>query len=198
MLLNGYGSSEIGVAAVATPADLRAAPGTVGRPTLGIPVRVLDDARRPVPPGVAGTVFVGGPLVFEGYTGGGSKEVVDGLMNTGDTGHLDPQGRLHVLGRADDMIVSGGENVYPQEVEDVLARHPAVADVAVVGADDPEFGQRLVAYVVPRGDRPDPAELSAHVRTALARYKVPRDYVFVAELPRTPTGKVRRSALDDA
>ncbi|WP_189211023.1 AMP-binding protein [Actinokineospora fastidiosa] len=195
VLLNGYGSSEIGIAAVAGPADLRAAAGTVGRPSLGVPVRVLDEQRRPVPAGVAGTVFVGGPLVFDGYTGGGTKEVVDGLMNTGDTGHLDPDGRLHIHGRADDMIISGGENVYPQEVEDALARHPAVADVAVFGTDDPEFGQRLVAYVVPRGEQPDPADLSHHVRTALARYKVPRDYVFLPELPRTATGKVRRSEL---
>ena len=198
ILLNGYGSSEIGVAAVATPADLRAAAGTVGRPSLGVPVRVLGADRRPVPAGEEGTVFVGGPLVFDGYTGGGSKEVVDGLMNTGDTGHLDAQGRLHIHGRADDMVISGGENVYPQEVEDVLARHPAVADVAVFGVDDPEFGQRLVAYVVAAGEPPTPAELSDHVRTTLARSKVPRDYVFLDELPRTPTGKVRRSALDDA
>ncbi|SDC41871.1 AMP-binding protein [Actinokineospora iranica] len=195
VLYNGYGSSEIGIAAVATPADLRAAPGTVGRPTVGVPARVLGADRRPVPAGQPGTIFVGGPLVFEGYTGGGTKEMVDGLMNTGDVGRIDSEGRLHVDGRADDMIVSGGENVYPQEVEDVLSRHPAVADVAVIGVDDDEFGQRLVAYVVARDAPPDPADLALHVKENLARYKVPRAFVFLPELPRNPTGKLLRGGL---
>ncbi|HWE90890.1 MAG TPA: AMP-binding protein [Pseudonocardiaceae bacterium] len=195
VLFNGYGSTETGIAAVATPADLRAAPGTVGRPTLGVPVRVLDADRRPAPIGQTGEIFVGGPLVFSGYSGGGSKETAHGLMNSGDLGHFDAHGRLFVDGRADDMIVSGGENVYPQEVEDILARHPRVADAAVIGVDDTEFGQRLVAYLVPRGQRPEPAELAAYVKDNLARYKVPRDFVFLDALPRNATGKLLRRQL---
>ena len=191
VLFNGYGSSEVGIASVATPADLRAAPGTVGRPSLGVPIRILDDQRRPVPTGRPGTIFVGGALLVDGI----GKEVADGLMSTGDLGHLDAAGRLHVDGRADDMIVSGGENVFPQEVEDLLTRHPDIADAVVIGAPDPEFGQRLVAYVVARGDRPDPADLREYVKSNLARYKVPRSFVFLDELPRNPTGKVLRRDL---
>jgi acyl-CoA synthetase (AMP-forming)/AMP-acid ligase II len=195
VLFNGYGASEIGIATLATPADLRTAPGTVGRPTLGSRIRVLDAAHRPLPAGTRGTVFVGGPLVFAGYADGGTKDTAGGLMSTGDVGHLDPAGRLHLAGRADDMIVSGGENVYPGQVEDVLARHPGVGDVAVVGVDDPEFGQRLVAYLVPRDPVPTADELAGHVRAALARYQVPRAFVFLDELPRTATGKVQRARL---
>ncbi|SNR83595.1 Acyl-CoA synthetase (AMP-forming)/AMP-acid ligase II [Haloechinothrix alba] len=195
VLFNGYGSSEVGIASIATPDDLRAAPGTVGRPCAGTPVRVLDQARNPLPRGSSGTIYVGGPLVFTGYTGGGSKDTAGGLMSTGDVGHFDTEGRLHVEGRADDMIVSGGENVYPQEVEDVLTRHPAITDATVVGVDDEEFGQRLVAYVVAREPRPEPEELSEHVKGNLARFKVPRAFVFVDELPRNAAGKIVRSRL---
>jgi acyl-CoA synthetase (AMP-forming)/AMP-acid ligase II len=195
VLFNGYGSTEIGIAAIATPQDLRAASGTVGLPTVGVPVRVLDSSGRPVPTGERGTIFVGGPMVFGGYTGGGNKQVVDGLMSTGDRGRLDAQGRLYVDGRDDDMIVSGGENVYPQEVEDTLSRHPAIADAAVIGIDDEEYGQRLVAYLVAADDAPSTAELRRYVKENLARYKVPRDFVFLDELPRNPTGKLVRGRL---
>ena len=195
VLYNGYGSSEIGIAALATPADLRAGAGTVGKPTIGVPIRILDDNRVPVPGGRSGTIFVGGQGHFEGHATGSTKEVVDGLMDTGDLGRLDAVGRLYVEGRADDMIVSGGENVYPQEVEDSLARHPAVADVAVLGVSDEEYGQRLVAYVVARGERPAAEVLTAHVKENLARYKVPREIRFLDELPRTPTGKLLKREL---
>ncbi|PWW52654.1 AMP-binding protein [Actinokineospora spheciospongiae] len=195
VLYNGYGSSEIGIAALATPADLRAGAGTVGRPTIGVPVRILDDNRVPVPDGRSGTIFVGGQGHFEGHATGATKEVVDGLMDTGDLGRLDAAGRLYVEGRADDMIVSGGENVYPQEVEDCLARHPSVADVAVLGVDDEEYGQRLVAFVVTRGEQPPAEALTAHVKANLARYKVPREIRFLGELPRTPTGKLLKREL---
>jgi fatty-acyl-CoA synthase len=196
---NLYGSTETGFAAIAGPADLRAAPGTVGRPPHGVTVRVLDSAGAPVAAGTVGRIFVGGPLVFDGYAGGGSKEMIDGLMSTGDVGHLDAGGRLFIDGRADDMILSGGENVFPQEVEELIARHPDVAEVAVVGVRDEEFGQRLEAFVVPRsGASPSPDELKAYVRAHVARYKVPRDVVFLAELPRNPIGKVVRSRLRGA
>ncbi|GAB3497343.1 AMP-binding protein [Amycolatopsis cihanbeyliensis] len=199
VLCNGYGSSEIGIAAIAGPADLRAAPATVGRPTLGVPVAILDEHGKQVPEGEIGTVHVGGRQVFGGYTGGGSKGTVRGLMSTGDRGHFDREGRLYIDGRADDMIVSGGENVYPQEVEDVLSRHQQVGDAAVLGVADEEFGQRLVAYVVAEpGHAPTEEELRQHVRDNLARYKVPRAVVFLDQLPRNPTGKLLRRELPRA
>ena len=198
ILYNGYGSTETGFGAIARPADLRAAPGTVGRPPYGSSVAILDEDRKPLPVNQVGHVFMGGPLIFEGYSGGGSKEAVGGLMNTGDLGHIDAEGRLFIDGREDDMIVSGGENVFPQEVVEVLLGHDDVADVAVFGVDDEEFGQRLRAYVVPSAGRePSPDELKAHVKANLARFKVPRDFVLVDELPRTPTGKVQRRRLEE-
>jgi len=198
VLYNLYGSTETGFAAIAGPADLRAAPGTVGRPPLGTTLKVLDAERREAAPGEVGHVFIGGRLVFDGYSGDEApKETVGGLMNTGDLGHLDAEGRLLIDGREDDMVVSGGENVFPQEVSDVLGRHPAVADVAVIGVDDEEFGQRLRAYVVAAaGADPTPEELRLHVKQHLPRFQVPRDVVFVEEIPRTATGKVRARALD--
>jgi acyl-CoA synthetase (AMP-forming)/AMP-acid ligase II/NAD(P)-dependent dehydrogenase (short-subunit alcohol dehydrogenase family) len=198
VLYNLYGSTETGFAAIAGPAELRAAPGTVGRPPLGTTLKVLDAERREAGPNEVGHVFIGGRLVFDGYTGDEApKETVGGLMNTGDLGHIDAAGRLLIDGREDDMIVSGGENVFPQEVSDVLGRHPAVADVAVVGVDDEEFGQRLRAYVVTAPEEePTEEELRSHVKQLLPRFQVPRDVLFVAEIPRTATGKVRARALD--
>jgi fatty-acyl-CoA synthase len=196
VLFNLYGSTETGWAGVATPADLRAAPGTVGRPPIGATVRILDSGGRPLPAGVTGVIHVGGEMVFDGYTGGGATELSDGLASTGDLGHVDASGRLFVAGRDDDMIVSGGENVFPQEVEETLATHPSVADVAVMGVEDADFGERLAAYVVTRpGAAGDADALREWVRSNLARYKVPRDVVFVSSLPRTATGKVRKREL---
>ncbi|WP_020672188.1 AMP-binding protein [Amycolatopsis nigrescens] len=193
VLFNLYGSTETSWSTIATPADLRAAPGTVGRPARGIEVRVLDEHGRELPAGRIGTVFVGSRMAFHGYTGGGGKEVVRGLLNTGDVGHFDQAGRLFIDGRADDMIVSGGENVYPQEVEDLLAGHPGLLDVVVRGVEDEEFGQRLAARAVrvPGGTVTED-ELKAYVKANLARYKVPREIEFVDELPRTASGKLRR------
>ena len=199
VLYNAYGASETGWAAIATPEDLRAAPGTIGRPTLGVRAAILGPDGTPLPRGATGTLFLDSGLDFHGYTGGGTKEFVDGMVSTGDLGHFDEEGRLFIDGRADDMIVSGGENVFPGEVEDLLEQHPQLAEVAVLGVDDAEFGQRLAAWVVPvAGATVTEDELKAHVRAHLARYKVPREITFVAELPRTTTGKVRRGALKDA
>ena len=199
VLCDAYGSSEIGIATIANSADLLAAPGTVGRPCLGSSVRILDDNDRPVAVGETGRIFAGGGLVFGGYSDGSSKTVVDGRMSTGDLGHLDKAGRLFVDGREDDMIVSGGENVYPAEVEDCLMNHPGVVEAVVVGVPDEEFGQRLVAYVVPAGPRAvTPEELIQHVRANLARYKTPRQVVLVEDLPRNATGKVLRSKLGES
>jgi acyl-CoA synthetase (AMP-forming)/AMP-acid ligase II/NAD(P)-dependent dehydrogenase (short-subunit alcohol dehydrogenase family) len=200
VLYNLYGSTETGFGAIAGPADLRAAPGTVGRAPFGTTLKVLGADRREAAPGEVGHVFIGGRLVFEGYSGDEApKETVGGLMNTGDLGHLDPAGLLLIDGREDDMIVSGGENVFPQEVADVLGGHPGVADVAVVGVEDEEFGQRLRAYVVTAtGAPPSSEELALHVREHLPRFQVPREILFVEEIPRTASGKVRARDLPAA
>lgn len=195
-LYNFYGSTEVAAATVADPTDMRAAPGTAGRPPLGTEIRLLDEEGNEVAPGEVGRIFVGNRMQFDGYTGGGSKEVVGGLMSTGDLGRLDADGRLFVEGRDDDMIVSGGENLFPREVEDLLADHPEVADVAVVGVEDEEFGQRLAAFVVPAdGSTLDEDAVRAFVRTHLATYKVPRSVTFVDEIPRNATGKILRRVL---
>jgi fatty-acyl-CoA synthase len=196
VLYNGYASTETASGTLASPADLRTAPGTVGKPIAGVKLRILDDQGREVPRGATGRIFIGSPLLFEGYTGGGSKDVVDGMISTGDVGHLDPQGRLFIDGRDDDMILSGGENVFPQEVEELLSGHRAVADAAVFGVPDDQFGQRLAASVVlVEGASASEDELKDYVRGRLARHKVPREIEFVEDLPRTPTGKLRRSEL---
>ena len=196
VLYNVYGSTEVSLATIATPGDLAAAPATAGRPPPGSEVRVVDDRGVAVRPGQRGRIFVGSPSRFDGYTGGGSKEHLDGLLSTGDVGHFDGEGRLFVDGRDDDMIVSGGENVYPAEVEDLLGGHPDVVEVAVVGVPDEEFGQRLRAFVVRRpGSRLSERGVRDHVRAHLARHKVPAKVVFVDALPRTTTGKVRKRDL---
>jgi len=193
---NLYGSSEIAWASLATPKELREAPGTVGRPPHGATVRILDPAGEELPAGEIGRIFVGSALAFDGYTGGGGKETIRGLMSTGDLGHFDERGLLFVDGRDDDMIVSGGENVFPQEVADCLAEHAAVAEVAVVGVPDERFGQRLAAHVVLRGGATASADdLKGHVKSRLARFKVPRDVEFVDALPRNATGKVLHHRL---
>ena len=196
VLYNLYGSTEVAWATIATPKDLREAPGTAGRPPRGTVVKLLDEEGGEVPPGDIGRIFVGNEMAMDGYTGGGGKQVVRGLMSSGDVGHFDAAGRLFVAGRDDEMIVSGGENVFPREVEDLLAAHEAVCEVAVVGVDDVEFGQRLRAFVVPQpGSEPSPDELRDHVKASLARYKVPREIVLIEELPRNSTGKVLKREL---
>ena len=199
-LYNLYGSTEVAWATIATPEDLRAAPGTAGKPPRGTVVRLYDDdgndGRARARPG---RIFVGNELAFEGYTGGGNKDAIDGLLSSGDVGHFDAGGRLFIDGRDDDMIVSGGENVFPGEVEDLLAGHEAIAEAAVFGVEDEEFGQRLKAVVVLReGHELEADEVKRYVKSNLAGYKVPRDVEFVDELPRTSTGKVLKRELRDA
>jgi len=197
-LYNLYGSTEVAWATIATPKDLREAPGTAGKPPRGTVVKLYDDEGRPVEGGETGRIFVGNDLQFEGYTGGGSKDVIDGLMSSGDVGHFDDAGRLFVDGRDDDMIVSGGENVFPQEVEDLLASHDSISEAAVFGVDDEKFGQRLKAVVVTKGSKKLSADdVRKYVKSNLAGYKVPRDVDFVDELPRTSTGKVLKRELKD-
>ncbi|WP_208542963.1 AMP-binding protein [Nocardioides euryhalodurans] len=195
-LYNIYGSTEVAYASIATPEDLREAPSSAGRPPHATVVRILDEDGRPVPDGGTGRIFVGNSMLFEGYTGGGSKDVVDGLMATGDVGRIGEDGRLYVDGRDDEMIVSGGENVFPKEVEDCLVGHDAVAEAAALGVDDDDFGKRLRAFVVLREEGSvSEDDLKEHVKANLARYKVPREIVFLDELPRNATGKILKRDL---
>lgn len=195
VLYNLYGSTEVAVATVADPDDLRVDPTTAGRVVFGVRVEILDEAGDAVPDGRTGRIFVGGALKFDGYTNGGDKERIRGLLSSGDMGRF-RDGLLFVEGRDDDMIVSGGENVFPQEVEELLAAHPAITEAAVVGVPDDEFGQRLAAFVVLHADGDLDADgVRTYVKGHLARHKVPRDVAFVDELPRNTTGKLLRRQL---
>ena len=196
VLYNYYGSTEVAWATIATPADLRAAPGTAGFPPPGTVVKLLDENNREVPPGAHGRIFVTNGMLFDSYTGGGGKTRVANLMSTGDVGHFDSAGRLFVDGRDDEMIVSGGENVFPREIEDLLHRHEAIEEAAAIPVDDDEFGQRLCAVIVRRdGQSLDEQDVKDYVKHNLARYKVPRDVRFVDALPRNATGKVLKREL---
>jgi acyl-CoA synthetase (AMP-forming)/AMP-acid ligase II len=196
VIYNNYNATEAGMIATATPADLRAAPDTAGRPADGTDLRILDAERREVPQGDVGTIFVRNSTQFDGYTSGASKDFHDDYMSSGDVGYLDSDGRLFVVGRDDEMIVSGGENVYPIEVEKTLATHPDVAEAAVLGVDDEQYGQRLVAFVVlGTAGSATPDALRAHVREQLANYKVPRSITVLEGLPRGSTGKILRREL---
>jgi acyl-CoA synthetase (AMP-forming)/AMP-acid ligase II/carbon monoxide dehydrogenase subunit G len=197
VLYNLYGSTEVAWASIATPDDLREAPGTAGPPPRGTILKIYDEDGKELPQGETGRIFVGNEMLFEGYTGGGNKDVIDGLMSSGDVGYLDEEGRLHVSGRDDDMIVSGGENVFPREVEDLIAKMDGVQEVAVIGVDDEEFGQRLKAFVSKKGAKPTEDDIKAKVKADLARYKVPREVEFLDELPRNATGKVLKKELQE-
>jgi fatty-acyl-CoA synthase len=196
VLYNLYGSTEVAEATIATPDDLAVNPATVGGPVRGTVIKILDEHGHEVPAGTTGRIFVANAAQFDGYTGGEDKERIGALMSSGDVGHLDAAGRLYIDGRDDEMIVSGGENVFPAEVEDLLAGHAAIAEAAAVGVPDDTFGQRLKAFVVVRpGHELTEAEVKDFVKANLARYKVPREVVFLDELPRNPTGKVLKREL---
>jgi acyl-CoA synthetase (AMP-forming)/AMP-acid ligase II len=199
IIYNMYGSTEVAYATIATPDDLEQAPGTTGKVVTGSIVKIFDEDGKEVPKGESGRIFVGNTSQFEGYTGGGSKEAIGGLISSGDVGHFDEQGRLFIDGRDDEMIVSGGENVFPAEVEELLSAHEGISEAAVVGVDDEKFGQRLKAFVVLRdGADLDEDAVKDYVRENLARYKTPREVVFIDELPRNPTGKVVKRDLTEA
>ncbi|WP_082974368.1 acyl-CoA ligase FadD12 [Mycobacterium sp. E1386] len=196
VIYNNYNATEAGMIATATPQDLRAAPDTAGRPAGGTEIRILDSDFNELPTGEVGTIYVRNDTQFEGYTSGTTKEFHAGFMSSGDVGYLDEAGRLFVVGRDDEMIVSGGENVYPIEVERTLAAHPDVAEAAVIGVDDEQYGQRLAAFVVLNaGAEATPETLKQHVRENLANYKVPREIAVLDELPRGSTGKIQRNEL---
>ncbi|MGH2860204.1 MAG: AMP-binding protein [Solirubrobacteraceae bacterium] len=196
VLYNLYGSTEIAFATIATPADLQEEPGCVGRVVRGAVVEILGPDGHKLPRGETGRIFVGHMIAFEGYTGGGDKERVGGMVSSGDVGHFDATGRLFIDGRDDEMIISGGENVFPREIEDLLHQHPGVLEAAAVGVPDEQFGQRLSVFIVMRdGLQLTEEDVKQYVRDNLARYKVPRAVTFLAELPRNPTGKVLKREL---
>ena len=196
VIYNNYNATEAGMIATATPADLRAAPDTAGRPADGTELRILSADHREVADGEVGQIFVRSSTLFDGYTSGATKDFHDGFMASGDMGYLDAAGRLFVVGRDDEMIVSGGENVYPIEVEKTLAAHPGVAEAAVLGVDDEQYGQRLAAFVVlDKGASVEVDDLKQDVRDNLANYKVPRDITLLPALPRGSTGKILRNEL---
>lgn len=202
VVVNGYGTTEVGIISIAGKADLLAEPGTVGPPVIGAKIKILRPDRAEAPTGESGTIFVKGTMAYAGYTpdSGGTvadKEVLDGYVCTGDIGHVDAAGLLYVDGREDDMIVSGGENVFPGEVEEVLLTHPEVADAAVIGVPDRQFGQTLRAFLVLRPpDREiDPEMFKSFLRESLERYKIPKQFSALPELPRNPSGKVLRRTL---
>ncbi|MDT5245118.1 MAG: hypothetical protein QOD36_2494 [Mycobacterium sp.] len=198
VIYNNYNATEAGMIATATPQDLRAAPDTAGRPAGGTEIRILDQDFTEVPTGEVGGIYVRNSTQFDGYTSGKTKDFHEGFMSSGDVGRFDDAGRLFVVGRDDEMIVSGGENVYPIEVEKTLAAHPDIAEASVIGVDDEQFGQRLAAFVVLNdGASATPDLLKQHVRENLANYKVPRDITVLDELPRGSTGKIVRRELQD-
>lgn len=196
VLYSLYGTTEVSWATIATPQDMRTSPTTAGRPPLGTRLAVVDADGAELPAGREGSIFVGNAMLFDGYTNGRSKRVSDGLMETGDRGYLDADGLLHVVGRDDDMIVSGGENVFPRPVEEAIGALAGVREVVVAGVPDEEFGQRFAAFVVPHeGAVLDPNEIRMRVREVLGRFSVPRDVVFLEELPRNAAGKVVKRRL---
>ncbi|WP_041782403.1 acyl-CoA ligase FadD12 [Mycolicibacterium chubuense] len=198
IIYNNYNATEAGMIATATPRDLRAAPDTAGRPADGTQIRILDADMQEVPAGEVGSIYVRNSTQFDGYTSGKTKKFHEGFMSSGDVGYLDGEGRLFVVGRDDEMIVSGGENVYPIEVEKTLAAHDDVAEATVLGVDDEKFGQRLEAFVVLRpGVAATADDLKVYVRENLANYKVPRAITVLDELPRSITGKISRKDLQD-
>jgi fatty-acyl-CoA synthase len=198
VVYNLYGSTEIAFASIARPQDLSINPATVGPVIKGVKVKLFDDNGREVAQGQVGRIFVGNTFPFEGYTGGGGKAIIDGLMSSGDVGYFDEHGLLYVSGRDDEMIVCGGENVFPAEVEDLISGHPDVIEATALGVEDKEWGHRLRAFVVKAdGASVDEDTIKAYVKDNLARYKVPREVIFLDELPRNPTGKVLKRELRD-
>lgn len=192
-----YGSTEVGWATIASPQDHHRRPGSVGRPGRDTTIVIVDDEGNRLPPGEPGRIFVASGFAFEGYTGvEADQAVIDGAIEIGDVGYLDDDGYLFVTGRSDDMIVSGGENIFPSEVEGALEHHPDIRENAVVGIDDEEFGQVLHAFVVVRdGAALTAGDVKTFVQERLARYKAPKKVTFLDALPRNATGKILKKDL---
>jgi len=199
VLFNFYGATETGLVTLAKPADLRAAPGTIGKALPGNEILLLGEDRREVKPGEVGELYVKNQMLVAGYHNDAAateQSMIDGFFSVGDLARRDASGHFFIEGRKRDMVISGGVNVYPAEVEGVLEQHPDVAEVAVIGVPDNEWGERVRAFVVKKsGSTLDEGTLKAFARERLAGPKVPRDYVFMEHLPRNPTGKVLKREL---
>ena len=198
VIYNMYGSTEISFATIAEPKHLEFNSSTAGPVVKGVKVKIFDDNGKELPQGEVGRIFVGTSFPFEGYTGGGGKQIINGLLSSGDVGYFDERGLLYISGRDDEMIVSGGENVFPAEVEDLISGHPDVVEATALGVEDKEWGHRLRAFVVKKQDADlDEDTVKHYVRDHLAKYKVPREVIFLDELPRNPTGKILKRELRD-
>jgi fatty-acyl-CoA synthase len=196
VVYNMYGSTEIAFATIAGPKHLQHNSSTAGPVVKGVKVKIYDDNGKELPQGEVGRIFVGSFFPFEGYTGGGGKQIINGLLSSGDVGYFDERGLLYISGRDDEMIVSGGENVFPAEIEDLISGHPDVVEATALGVEDKEWGHRLRAFVVKKQDADlDEDTVKHYVRDHLAKYKVPREVIFLDELPRNPTGKILKREL---
>jgi long-chain acyl-CoA synthetase len=199
VLWESYGASEAGMISYTTPEHQLTKPGTSGRPYDGVEIAIVDDAWNRLAPGHTGEIAVNSPVVLRNYLGGADLDeqvVKDGFYRTGDVGHLDGDGFLFITDRIKDMIVAGGVNVYPAEIEKALVSHPDVVDAAVIGIPDDDFGEQILAFVISTpGAAGDEQRLLAHLDDQLANYKKPRTFVFVDDLPRNPTGKVLKHEL---
>jgi long-chain acyl-CoA synthetase len=193
-----YGASESGFTRITAQEWLRK-PGSVGRPWPGHEIRIMDEFGNPCPPGDVGLIYVRGPRMdfkYRTVSERDSSAFRDGFFSAGDLGYLDDDGYLFIADRRTDLIISGGANIYPAEVEAVLAAHPAVADVAVMGMPHDELGKTVLAVVEPRpGMTVGADEIIAYAKDNLARYKCPSRVELVDELPREPNGKVRKGEL---
>ena len=201
-LLEGYGLSEAtGVATICRPAEDRRQ-GSVGRALPGVEVTVLDPDGAPAPAGAVGEIAIRGPVVMRGYRGRPDATAAilrEGRLLTGDLGRMDADGHLWIVDRTKDLVIRGGYNVYPREIEEVLHEHPAVREVAVVGVPDERLGEEVAAVVAPRaGAEIDPDQLRDWLAVRLAAYKVPRIYLLVDALPKGSTGKILKRAIDRA
>jgi acyl-CoA synthetase (AMP-forming)/AMP-acid ligase II len=205
--LQAFGAgTEAGLQSTLTPADHRRALAgredllrSAGRPSFGVAMRIVDEDMNDLPPGAIGEVATRSDMVMDGYLGmpeDTARAFRDGWFRAGDMGYLDEEGFLYLHGRSKDMIIRGGENIYPFEIESVLAEHPAVQQAAVVGVPDEHWGEAVRAFVTARtGQAVTPEELTAHCTGRLARYKVPREFVVVDAMPTNASGKILKREL---
>jgi len=192
VLYDLYGSTEIGWVTIATPEDMKSKPKTVGKPVPGIEIAVFSESGEKLGPRQTGELFIKSDILFEGYTSGETKDEREGYMSIGDVGHLDEDGHLFIEGRSDDMVIVGGENIYPIEIEAVIEAIDGVDEAAVLGVSDEEYGEVLAAFIVGSASKDEVAKIC---KRELASFKVPRRIEKVPELPRTGTGKVIKREL---
>jgi long-chain acyl-CoA synthetase len=195
IIVEMYGSTETGSNTLLGPDDVLRKPGSCGKALPGNELRIMGEDGSWLPPGEVGELYVRSPMVIDGYVGGAVLKQVDDFTSVGDLGYLDDEGFLYLVDRKSDMIISGGVNVYPAEVEAALHGHPSVADIAVFGIPSEEFGELVHAVVQPVGESIDLAELETFARTRLAGFKIPRSWEIRHELPRNDAGKLRKAEL---